>query len=323
MHERRTWLRAGASLALLTAMLGAVGGCEGLNGLEVGEDDLVEVPEGKLSLYQFAERLGLVVAKSARTHATLTNSGHTVLVFADPDGQVMVSGKPAGPAGGIKPHGDTLFLPAGLVPPVRAALARGRIPHHVQPPPVRPHPKPKRLGPVVLDPGHGGRDPGATAASGLREKDVNLSVALMAAQLLRRRGVQVTMTRSSDVFIELNDRAAVADGCRARLFVSLHADAHADRRIRGFTLYAARAASTESLAAADTFVRRMCATGTRSQGVRRADFRVLVRTSCPAVLVEMGYLSNPTEAARLSNERHQRRLAEAVADAVMDVLQEV
>ena len=91
---------------------------------------------------------------------------------------------------------------------------------------------------IILDPGHGGRDPGAIGASGLTEKGVVLDVALRLRQLLQNRlGMKVPMTRETDTFIELDDRARLANTQKADLFVSIHINSHPSRNVRGIELY--------------------------------------------------------------------------------------
>ena len=122
-------------------------------------------------------------------------------------------------------------------------------------------------------------------------------------------------------FVELNERAAIANSAKVDLFVSIHADSARSRTACGFTVYVARSASRLSLAAADCVRSHLGVIGAPDRGVRRANFRVLVRTSCPAVLVEMGYLSNIREAAKLARSSYQNRIAQAIADGVCDFLQ--
>ncbi len=310
----RSRLSVGAVFCMLACVLPA--GCNDTNELVVEGHELIASPKGTVSVYQLAGRLDLRVIQSSRTHATLRNGAHTVLIFADPEGQILVNGKPVGATGGITPVGDILFIPTAAVQHVRAATRTVQIPAQ---PPSRRRPGPKRRI-VVLDPGHGGRDPGAPSCAGIWEKTVNLSVALSAAEILRRRGINVILTRDNDTFIELNERAAIANRKRAALFVSIHADAAKNRSARGFTMYVSRSASERSLAAARAISRHMVFTGTPNRGIRRADFRVLVRTACPAVLVELGYLSNRQEAARLAKSAHRRKLAESIANGVTDFL---
>jgi len=90
---------------------------------------------------------------------------------------------------------------------------------------------------IVIDPGHGGKDPGAVSRSGLKEKDVNLDISKKLAALLRSEGVEVVMTRNKDEFISLSRRAKIANRERPDLFISVHANANHSRRIQGFEVY--------------------------------------------------------------------------------------
>ena len=144
----------------------------------------------------------------------------------------------------------------------------------------------------------------------------------MAEQLeSRAAGVDVILTRRSDKFIDLNERAEVANRARADVFVSIHADSSPNTRAYGFTVYVARQASRNSLILARAIERRLRDTGVVSRGVRKANYRVLVRTACPAVLVELGYLSNVSEAAKLLQKDYRRNLASAISEGIVDYLQ--
>jgi N-acetylmuramoyl-L-alanine amidase len=152
---------------------------------------------------------------------------------------------------------------------------------------------------------------------GFREKAINLAVARQLASILTERGFHVVMTRDQDVFLEKEERAGVANRCNADLFVSIHADSAESRSLNGFTVYTSRGAGSQSRWAARAIVEAMGRTGLDSNGVREADYVVLVKTDCPAVLVEVGYLSNFWEAGKLRDPYMQRRLAQAIADGVV------
>jgi N-acetylmuramoyl-L-alanine amidase len=187
------------------------------------------------------------------------------------------------------------------------------------PQPVRPV-LPKTIDAViVVDPGHGGKDPGAKGVSPILEKDLVLSIARNLEGQLDRRGAEVIMTRTGDGFLELDDRAAIAERHDADLFVSIHADSAPRRSASGFTVYIARAASTESFRAANRIERAFRKAGFTSRGIRRADFRVLAGHSRPAVLFEAGYLTNPTDARRLCDPTHRARIARILADAIVSL----
>jgi N-acetylmuramoyl-L-alanine amidase len=126
----------------------------------------------------------------------------------------------------------------------------------------------------------------------------------------------VVLVRSSDVFVELEDRAIRANRVKPDLFVSVHADSNRKGSVRGYTVFVARKASAASLAAAGALVGALRSTGLQDRGVRRANYRVLVKTTCPAVLVEMGFLSNREEAAMLRSAAFQQRIAAALAEGI-------
>jgi len=274
-----------------------------------------------------AAQLGLTVMHTSRTSATLRGGYNSVVMYSDPAGEVYVNGRSMPDSGGIRVANGTLMVPEPLVGRIRVALRSGPGPiatrsEHNTVKPRRPKtPKlPGRLGRVVLDPGHGGKDPGATSRLGYYEKDLVLGVAKMVAAELTARGVEVIMTRTDDRFIELEDRPAVATRTGADLFVSIHADAAANRSATGFTAYVARKPSRKSIAAANAILRRMSNNGSPNRGIKNANFRVLVYSRTPAVLDELGFLSNRAEAVRLGTASYQRTLAHALALGICDFL---
>lgn len=101
---------------------------------------------------------------------------------------------------------------------------------------------------IVVDPGHGGHDPGALGGNGTKEKDIVLQVGLKLAKLLRELGLDVVMTRSTDVFLELQERTAIANKVGADLFVSIHANAALNRNVSGIETYYLNLAKTEKAA---------------------------------------------------------------------------
>lgn len=174
----------------------------------------------------------------------------------------------------------------------------------------------------VLDPGHGGTDPGAVSNNTI-EKVVNLDVALRVESKLKARGVTVLMTRRTDVFHSLEYRAGFGLQNNADTFLSIHANAAAASVSGSETFYSAsvvddkRAAYSRQLA---TFVqdRLHVAMNHPNRGVKEADFRVLASNPLPSVLVELGFLTNTTDAAKLRDPIFQDRAAQAIADGIMD-----
>ncbi|MBN2446382.1 MAG: N-acetylmuramoyl-L-alanine amidase [Phycisphaerae bacterium] len=193
--------------------------------------------------------------------------------------------------------------------------------------PLQPTPTPRveksagrMIGPktIVIDPGHGGRDPGAPGVGPQPEKVVNLAIANKLAAVLKQRGANVICTRTADTFPTLDERAALADRHRADLFVSIHADSARRADASGATVYLARNATTQSRSAGQNITMALERAGIASRGVQRAGYRVLVGHSRPAVLVECGFLSNRTEAAKLATSSYQDRIANAIAEGVTD-----
>ncbi|MEW5827218.1 MAG: N-acetylmuramoyl-L-alanine amidase [Candidatus Bipolaricaulota bacterium] len=172
---------------------------------------------------------------------------------------------------------------------------------------------------VVIDPGHGGSDPGAISRSGDLEKDLTLSVArLVALEASRDPGLRVVLTRENDRFVELADRAAKARQVGAALFVSLHANAYSDPSVSGIETFVDEAAPcggrSEQLAA--LLQRNVLAVmGSKDRGVRRASL-FLWRLSIPAALVEMGFMTHTAENRALHDVERQKGLARAILSAV-------
>ncbi|MEX0770611.1 MAG: N-acetylmuramoyl-L-alanine amidase [Balneolaceae bacterium] len=216
---------------------------------------------------------------------------------------------------------------------------------------------------VVIDAGHGGKDPGSIGYNGLREKDVTLAVALKVGEYIEKNlpEVDVIYTRDDDRFLELEERGSVANRSRGDLFVSIHANAFSNRNARGSEVYFMGLARSESalevmkrensvvhlesdngveeLTEEDLLIYELANAGNltiseqiaekmeyqfreraqrRSRGVKQAQFVVLYHASMPALLVEMGFLTNPNEAQFLSSEYGQAIIASAIFRAIRD-----
>jgi len=175
-------------------------------------------------------------------------------------------------------------------------------------------------GHVVLDPGHGGRDPGATSPHAPHEKIINLAVARKVARRLRRQGCRVTMTREGDAFVSLDQRASIANRLNADLFVSIHCNSSRDGGARGYEVYVAGGASSASRSAARSVEGALSGAGIRSRGIKTANYHVLTNTTVPAILIELGFLSNAAEADRLTDPATQDRLADRIARGIRSTL---
>lgn len=172
---------------------------------------------------------------------------------------------------------------------------------------------------VVIDPGHGGTDPG-NVNNGRQEKSYCLAVSLLLKQALEGDGVSVKMTRSTDVAIGLSERAAFANNLHADLFISKHNDSFSDPAVNGVSVHIYPSTKgTETEAIANKVLNAICAaTGQVNKGVRFSDFAVLRETNMPAMLIEGGFNTNVAESAKMADAAFQKLQAEAVAKAVRD-----
>ncbi|MFW5899856.1 MAG: N-acetylmuramoyl-L-alanine amidase [Desulfovermiculus sp.] len=201
---------------------------------------------------------------------------------------------------------------------------------------------------IMIDPGHGGKDPGAVC-SGILEKDINLRLAKILGEILKEKGYNVRYTRTTDKFIPLEERTAMANAASTDLFLSLHVNAQRNTKVHGLEVYYLNLANSEEavrVAARENAVsekkisdlqlilsdlmlnskieeseklaqRVLDSTLDYSRrfykvndhGVRRAPFYVLMGAQMPAILVELGYLTNPTERKRLQDYSYLKRMA--------------
>lgn len=170
---------------------------------------------------------------------------------------------------------------------------------------------------IVVDAGHGGQDPG-TSAGEILEKDINLAMAEKLAKILDDAGETVILTRGDDTKIELEERAKFANRNDADLFISLHCNyCEDDAEVEGLECYY-REDSEEGKALADRIIQSVeDEENIVNRGTRTANFRVLCKTDMPAVLVEMGYLSNPSEQKKMTNDKYQQLLAEKIAEGIL------
>jgi N-acetylmuramoyl-L-alanine amidase len=250
------------------------------------------------------------------TYVMLKNSGNTVMIFTHSGGQFFVNGKEIGSVGQIDSVGGKYYVPQALIAQIRPTLRAGAV--------VSRNPCSRRLsGTVVIDAGHGGKDPGAISVRGFYEKTVNLSVARKVAARLKQSGLKVILTRNNDRFIELDRRAEIANEYRADLFVSIHADSSLNRTHKGYSVYVARQACANSQKVARAIARNLHKISPDGNGIKQADYRVLVKTRMPAVLVEMGYISNHGEAAIIATDSFQKSVAGAICAGICETISQI
>ena len=178
---------------------------------------------------------------------------------------------------------------------------------------------------IVLDPGHGGSDPGAVGLAGNREKTVNLAVALRVKALLDKAGAKVVMTRHDDRDVfgpnasaveELKARATIANVKKADIFVSIHSNAAANRNADGTSTYFYQKTRYDYLLANNLQAGMLQAGGLKDKGTLSANFYVIKRTIMPAALVELAFLSNPAEEKLLVSPQFQQKMAEGIVRGI-------
>ena len=191
-------------------------------------------------------------------------------------------------------------------------------------PVITPTPKPSEEGQVksgklvVLDPGHGGSESGATY--GKEEKWYNLDIALKTAAILKSKGVNVKLTREKDEFVGLYERAKMANDWGADVFVSIHNNAFFDKKVNGsMTFFYTGSYKGKEYATIiqNDMLRNL---GSKDIGVKAQNFVVIRETRMPAVLVEVGCLSNDVERAKLDTEEYRMKTAQSLAESIIKII---
>lgn len=184
------------------------------------------------------------------------------------------------------------------------------------------------LGTIVIDPGHGGVDPGKVSGSGIEEKQINLSIALKLRPLLEAEGYTVVLTRETDEDVctgsyskveDLENRVDIIGDCEAMFVVSIHQNSYTDDSIKGAQVfYAKESDEGKNIATAiQNSLLSIDETNTR-QPKANSSYYLFVNTDCPVVIVECGFLSNPDEEKMLLDDEYQSRIAEAIRDGICD-----
>ena len=175
---------------------------------------------------------------------------------------------------------------------------------------------------IVIDPGHGGKDPGAIGVSGRYEKDFNLAVAAKVNTLLKNEPfITPIFTRLNDTYPTLDERVEWANQLGVDMFISIHANALPGRpEIRGTETYYTRESSLELAQVMQRYM--LAATGFNDRGVRTADYRVTKYTEMPAVLLEIGYLTNREEEKLLYTNDLQQKVAEGIVKAIKEYIKD-
>lgn len=172
---------------------------------------------------------------------------------------------------------------------------------------------------ICIDPGHGGKDPGASA-QGVNEKDIVLNVSTILKQLLERQGLKVIMTRKNDLFVELKERCNIANREKADVFVSIHCNSATSTQAHGFEIFHSMGSTKGNRLSADI---KLSVNENKSliradRGIKTANFTVLTGTNMPAVLVELAFISNDADREILKTK--QNEFAQAIAKGIFNYL---
>lgn len=176
---------------------------------------------------------------------------------------------------------------------------------------------------IVLDPGHGGSQPGASSPNGIKEKDLNLKISLKVEAALKQLGYNVIMTRDSDTTVGLYERPGKANGIYADIFVSIHANSSTSPTPSGIeVLYSPATTGTNKKVDQYPLAKMVMdeilkATGAKERGViKRPDLVVIREANMPAILVEVGFLSNAEEERQITNDSYQNKLVEGIIKGI-------
>ena len=184
---------------------------------------------------------------------------------------------------------------------------------------------------VVIDPGHGGNDPGKVSRDGILEKDVNLQISLCLQQELEARGVEALLLRTTDDNLatagatnkknsDMKNRVAKINDCNPDFLISIHQNSFTDPKVRGPQVF-----YHGSSEASEDFALKLqeMLNAINPQYAREAkegnDYYLLNKSICPGVIIECGFLSCPEETALLTSQQYQQKIASAIADAILDV----
>ena len=172
---------------------------------------------------------------------------------------------------------------------------------------------------VFIDAGHGGTDPGALGY-GYRESDLNLQVAKKVESKLKSKGIDVKMSRNSDIFYSLSERAEMANDYGADAFVSIHQNSAEAKSANGIETYYNRKKEEDRPLSNDIQKQVISQTGANNRGVKNAEFTVLVKSKMISALVECGFITNELEVKKLSDSSYQDKLATGIANGIEEYL---
>ena len=180
---------------------------------------------------------------------------------------------------------------------------------------------------IVIDPGHGGSDPGAVGLNRTYEKTITLSMSLKLRDALAQKGARVVMTRTTDVDVhsrnatakqELQARVDIGQRAKADIFVSVHHNASTNRALGGISTYYTPKTQYDAMLAKAIQNRMASASGLENKGIRTAEFYVTKRSAMPAALLEIAFMSNPKEEALLNSNWFQNKIVASIVQGIED-----
>ncbi|MDD4909507.1 MAG: N-acetylmuramoyl-L-alanine amidase [Candidatus Omnitrophica bacterium] len=304
-----------------------------------------------LPLISVCEKMGVKWEYDTLTRQiSLYKNNHTVKMAVG-SSWIQIDGSPRRIEMPVRAYRGIVVIPQGLRTSLFSSLFEG---------PAAPA-RARRIKRIVLDAGHGGKDPGAIGRGGLREKDVNFDIVKRLKKRLESEGFEVILTRASDIFITLGERSRIANRSGADLFISIHSNANRSKYVNGFEVYyltstvddsnrayttAMNTASSpmdgdiavpseslratlwdlyftqnrsDSIGLAKSITREANKyMGLKILGVKGAKFFVLKGARMPAVLVEVGFLSNSKEERLLRNGYYRQQIADSIAGGIMN-----
>ncbi|MGP4040164.1 N-acetylmuramoyl-L-alanine amidase [Gracilibacillus sp. D59] len=169
---------------------------------------------------------------------------------------------------------------------------------------------------IVVDPGHGGKDPGAIGLNGIQEKDIILPTSAKVIEHLRDAGANVIVTRSGDYYVYLNDRARISNSYYTDAFISLHYNANLNMSANGVTTYIAGIGDKKLGQSIHSSI--LSQVNLNDRGVKQANYKVLVNTLAPSVLLELGFLSNPYDMSIIQAESYQNKVATGITNGLIN-----
>lgn len=174
---------------------------------------------------------------------------------------------------------------------------------------------------IMLDAGHGGKDPGACGIQGTMEKDITLTLVKKIGDRLSKMNLQVLYTRDADKFLSIAERTSLANKMRADYFISLHTNSATNQKAQGIEVYTYLLPDVVSQRLADAILYELIKNTKRAnRGVKKANFGVIRETNMPAVLLEICFISNLEEEELLKKALFQGEVANSIVLGILNFI---